>query len=145
MDAGDPYTCEASNLGERGALELESKAGVAPRSCCICSDKPRFGNIGLFGVVGLEKVSSLETRRAGSRNAGEGDRVGLGASDSDRGFEVGVRSPSSSVCANVEFAMVEATCCSAMGAVDVITHRCPYLSLAVQQSRRHLSRWTRAT
>jgi len=34
----------------------------------------------------MKEVSSL-TMRPASRNAGEGERVGLGASDKDRGFE----------------------------------------------------------
>ncbi len=47
--------------------------------------------------------SSLETRRRGSRKAGEGERTGLGASERDRGLgeplavvldDLGVRSPS---------------------------------------------------
>lgn len=62
-------------------------------------------------MVGLENVSSLDTWRADSRKAGDGDRVGFGASDSERGLgeftpvrmvkdedDVGVRSPSSSRC-----------------------------------------------
>lgn len=118
-------------MGERGTLELDIEARLAPTSFCICSDKPRVGKLGRFGVVGLEKVSSLDTRRAGSRNAGEGDSVGLGASDNDRGFgvftpvlrdvvEIGVRSPCSSLCARVDFSMVEETSCSARVAVDIV-------------------------
>lgn len=47
--------------------------------------------------------SSFEIRRSGSRNAGEGERTGLGASERDRGLgeplaevleDLGVRSPS---------------------------------------------------
>ena len=58
--------------------------------------------------------SSLETRRIGSRKAGEGERTGLGASESDRGLgepwavvldDLGVRSPSlcSSCCVRFDF------------------------------------------
>ena len=53
--------------------------------------------------------SSFDTRREGSRKAGEGDRTGFGASESERGLgehlngvfeDLGVRSPSSrrSIC-----------------------------------------------
>jgi hypothetical protein len=98
------------------------------------SDSPRLGNMGRFGVLGFEKESSLDTRRAGSRNAGDGDSVGFGASLKERGFgdfrpwlnddkEVGVRSPSSSLCVKADFAMFEATCCSAMVVVDMVMCR----------------------
>jgi hypothetical protein len=78
-------------------------------------------------VVGLEKVSSLDICRAGSRNAGDGDRVGLGASDSERGLgefnpvlrdeeDVGVRSPSSSRCGKMDLLVVTS---SAIVAIDI--------------------------
>jgi hypothetical protein len=84
-------------------------------------------------VVGLEKVSSLDTCRAGSRKAGDGDRVGLGASDSERGFgeftpvlrdeeEVGVRSPSSSRCGKLGMPMVEVTSSAMVAAADIAMH-----------------------
>lgn len=82
-------------------------------------------------MVGLEKVSSLDTRRSGSRKAGDGDNVGLGASDSERGFGeviplpkeeeelVGVRSPSSSRCVKLDLPTVDATCSAIVVAVDM--------------------------
>ena len=85
-------------------------------------------------MLGLEKESSLDIRREGSRNAGDGDSVGFGASLKERGFgdfrpwlnddkEVGVRSPSSSLCVKADFALVEAACCPAMVVVDMVMRR----------------------
>lgn len=79
--------CEASSLGDRGMRLLV----VADNGCSfggIVSDSPRICVDVLLGVVGLSNtVSSLDNRR-GSRNAGDGERTGLGASERDRGFGV---------------------------------------------------------
>lgn len=83
-----------------------------------------------MGVVGLENVSSLDTRLPGSRNAGDGDRVGFGASERERGLgefipvlrdedEVGVRSPSSSHCVKLDLPTVDATWSAMVVAVDM--------------------------
>jgi hypothetical protein len=55
----------------------------------ICSERPRKGNAGRLGVVGLSPraLSSLDFLFSGSRNLGEGDRVGGPPSDSERAFD----------------------------------------------------------
>ena len=117
-------------MGDKGSLELNSVAGLPSPSRWICSDRPRPVRDGLVGVVGLENVSSLDTRLPGSRNAGDGDRVGFGASERERGFgefipvlrdedEVGVRSPSSSHCVKLDFPTVDATWSAMVVAVDM--------------------------
>lgn len=130
MDAGDPYICDASSLGDKGTRVLDNVAGLPPPSFCIWRERPRLGNMGRLGVLGLEKESSFDTRRAGSRNAGDGDSVGFGASLKERGFgeftpvlsddeEVGVLSPSSNFWVKADFPEVEARCCSAMAVIDM--------------------------
>ena len=43
----------------------------------ICKDKPRAGNAGRRGVEGLSIMgSSLATRAGGSRNFGDGEKIG---------------------------------------------------------------------
>jgi hypothetical protein len=97
-------------LGERGAAAVNGPLELPKTSFCgICKDRPRRWIGGRFGVEGPETAeSSLLIRGAGSRKAGEGDKVGRGASERDRGFgglfwevrrDVGVLSPSlKSIC-----------------------------------------------
>lgn len=65
----------------------------------ICKERPRSGKAGRRGVVGLslKELSSLAFRFSGSRNFGDGERVGGPPSDSERAFEgdrdVVLRSP----------------------------------------------------
>lgn len=76
----------------------------APSLDGMCRDNPRAWNDDLRGVLGpAMAVSSFDTRRNGSRKAGEGESIGFGASESDLGLgepcsevlrERGVRSPS---------------------------------------------------
>jgi hypothetical protein len=65
----------ADVLGER------SRAG-------ICKERPR-GKAGRRGVVGLSSIalSSFDFLFSGSRNFGDGDRVGGPPSDRERAFE----------------------------------------------------------
>lgn len=61
--------------------DIRSRAG-------ICSERPR-GKAGRRGVVGLPSIalSSFDFRFSGSRNLGDGDRIGGPPSDRDRAFE----------------------------------------------------------
>ena len=52
--------------------------------CGICRDNPRLWKLGLLGVTGLAMARSSFDTFDGSRNAGEGESVGFGASESDR-------------------------------------------------------------
>jgi len=55
----------------------------------ICNERPRKGKAGRRGVVGLslKELSSLDFRLSGSRNLGDGDKVGWPPSESERAFE----------------------------------------------------------
>lgn len=60
-------------------------APMLSRSLCgICRDKPRLWKLGRLGVTGLVTARSSFDTFIGSRNAGDGERVGLGASERDR-------------------------------------------------------------
>lgn len=99
----------------------------------MCSDNPRAWNDERRGVLGLRMaVSSFDTRRKGSRKAGEGDSIGLGASESDLGLgeplsevlrERGVRSPSCCSICWVKFDLLEVgvlSGCKAMMEADML-------------------------
>lgn len=90
--AGDPNVSAASSLGESGTRfrylfafgDIVSRGG-------ICKERPRAGNAGRLGVVGLASmaVSSCDFFLMGSRKSGEGDKIGgsLSASASIRIFD----------------------------------------------------------
>ena len=78
---------EESSLGESGTRVAKLLVGLLTSRGGIWRERPRTGKFGLLGVVGEIKALSSLTVRAGSRKAGEGERVGFGASDNDRGFE----------------------------------------------------------
>jgi len=62
--------------------DMRSRAG-------ICKERPRSGKAGRRGVVGvsLSALSSCDFFFSGSRNLGDGDRVGGPLSERDRAFE----------------------------------------------------------
>ena len=87
---GEPYVCEWSSLGDKGTRlmyacvlgDMRSRAG-------ICKERPRSGKAGRRGVVGvsLRALSSCAFFFSGSRNLGDGDRVGGPPSERDLAFE----------------------------------------------------------
>jgi len=88
MEEGEPYIWEESNFGDNGTLETSAPEGLSePTFVDMLRLSPRRGMGGLPGVEGPAMAeSSLETRRYGSRKAGEGESTGLGASERDRGL-----------------------------------------------------------
>ena len=73
---GEPYVCEWSSFGDKGARliyawvlgDIRSRAG-------ICRERPRSGKAGRRGVVGLSlsALSSWAFFFSGSRNLGDGE------------------------------------------------------------------------
>jgi len=78
---------EESSFGDRGTRVAKLLVGLLTSRGGICRERPRTGKFGLLGVIGAQKAVSSLTVRTGSLNAGEGERVGFGASDNERGFE----------------------------------------------------------
>jgi hypothetical protein len=66
--------------------------------CGICRDKPRLWKLGRLGVTGLATARSSFDTFMGSRNAGEGESVGLGASERDRVLDGEREIPSTPLC-----------------------------------------------
>lgn len=60
-----------------------------------CKERPRTGKAGRRGVIGLSfiSLSSFDFLFSGSRNLGDGDKVGGPPSDSDRAFEGDLEGP----------------------------------------------------
>jgi hypothetical protein len=52
--------------------------------CGICRESPRLWKLGRLGVTGLATARSSFDTFVGSRNAGDGESVGVGASERDR-------------------------------------------------------------
>jgi hypothetical protein len=87
---GEPYVCEWSSFGDKGTRliyawvlgDIRSRAG-------ICKERPRNGWAGRRGVVGLSlsALSSWAFFFSGSRNFGDGDKVGGPPSERERAFE----------------------------------------------------------
>ena len=87
---GEPYVCEWSSFGDKGTRliyawvlgDIRSRAG-------ICKERPRRGNAGRRGVVGLSvsALSSCAFFFSGSRNFGDGESVGGPPSESERAFD----------------------------------------------------------
>ncbi len=87
---GDPYVCEWSNFGDKGArLIYDDGLGDRRSRAGICKERPRRGKAGRRGVVGLSlnALSSCDFRFSGSRNFGDGDSVGGPPSERERTFE----------------------------------------------------------
>jgi hypothetical protein len=87
---GDPYVCEWSNFGDKGARLIYAD-GVGDRRsrAGIFRERPRTGKAGRRGVVGLSlnALSSCDLIFSGSRNFGDGDSVGGPPSERERTFE----------------------------------------------------------
>jgi hypothetical protein len=87
---GDPYVCEWSNFGDKGTrLIYAGELGDIRSRAGICRERPRSGKAGRRGVVGLSlnALSSCDFLFSGSRNFGDGDRVGGPPSERERAFE----------------------------------------------------------
>lgn len=78
---------EESSFGDRGTRVAKLLVGLLTSRGGILRERPRTGKLGLLGVLGEMKAVSSLMVRAGSRNAGEGERVGFGASDNDLCFK----------------------------------------------------------
>jgi hypothetical protein len=65
-------------------VTLPSPPRPSKSLCGICRDSPRPWKLGRLGVTGLATARSSFDTFDGSRNAGEGESVGFGASERDR-------------------------------------------------------------
>lgn len=87
IEAGAPYVLDESSLGDKGTREAKLLVGLLTSRGGIWRERPRPGKFGLLGVLGEAKPVSSLALGTFSLNAGDGERVGLGASDNDRGFD----------------------------------------------------------